>query len=210
MSTGPDGRIYAFGGDAVDSGPGPVYDVAEALDAAANTWTSVRRLPEAASGLYAALGPDARIYVVSGGRALAYDATRDAWDGVATLASGHGAGAVARGPDDRIYVFGGADASDAESAVVEAYGPVFSVSPSGAPPGTMVTIEGSNFAAFSTVGIYLDHATGAPLATARADVDGKLPAPVTITIPAVPKGPHAIVVRDDRSRYPVRKPFLVP
>jgi len=82
-ATGPDGRIYVFGGR---SGGGLIstLDSAEEYDPDNDTWTPIASLPEPRESFAAVTGPDGKIYIFGGqnngglvGTAFAYDATLD-------------------------------------------------------------------------------------------------------------------------------------
>jgi hypothetical protein len=59
---GPDGRIYAIGGQ---NSSGTLATV-EVYDPQSNTWSTAAPLPSASSGLAGTLGPDGQIYVACG------------------------------------------------------------------------------------------------------------------------------------------------
>ena len=65
-AVGPDGRIYAIGGDDTDGDP---VDTLEVYTPSANRWDTVASLPAALDGVAAVSGLDGRIYVVGGGDA---------------------------------------------------------------------------------------------------------------------------------------------
>ena len=89
--TGPDGRIYAIGGNWVQVGPEiPV----EAYDTKSDTWTTVAKHATARVYLAAATGADGRIYAIGGfqegnGKRLntveAYDTKTNNWTTVAAM-----------------------------------------------------------------------------------------------------------------------------
>jgi len=103
---GPDGRIYAIGGN----GPtGKPTRTVQAYDIHTSIWT------RCASMLLASAGPIAatvggKIYVVgAGGKVQVYDPARNAWRLAGPMPSGVTASAVAAGPGSEIYVIGQAD-----------------------------------------------------------------------------------------------------
>jgi WD40 repeat protein len=125
--TGPDGRIYAIGGNA----PGKSLNTVEAYDPTTNTWATVANMPTARVYLTAATGPDGRIYAIGGyqesdGKRLdtveAYDTKTKTWSTVASLPTARNALAAATGPDGRIYAIGGHNGGGMLNTV-EAYNP---------------------------------------------------------------------------------------
>ena len=126
-ATGPDGRIYAIGGNA-NFGP---TNIVEAYSPATNTWTSVANMPTPRSGLAAVTGPDGRIYAIGGLDFLrspqplatveAYTIATNTWTTVASMPTPRQLLAAAVGPDGRIYALGGADAAGNPLNTVEAY-----------------------------------------------------------------------------------------
>ena len=125
-ATGPDGRIYAIGGNDGTSW----LDRVEAYDTGTNTWTTVAPMPGGARGdLAAVTGPDGRIYAIGGfdntltalDRVEAYDPTTNTWTTEAPMpGGGRFVLGAATGPDGRIYAIGGSDGSE-PLARVEAY-----------------------------------------------------------------------------------------
>jgi hypothetical protein len=143
-TTGPNGRIYAIGGDTTGS-----LNTVEAYDPATNTWRSMAPMPTARGGLAVATGSDGRIYAM-GGAALvggvirtsldtveAYDPPTDTWSAVAPLLTPRNSPAAATGPDGRIYAVGGYDSSSLLYLnSVEAYTPELAASPTPSPMPT--------------------------------------------------------------------------
>jgi len=132
-ATGPDGRIYTFGGYI----GGPAYAAAEVYTPWANTWTAVSPLPTARSALAAAVGPDRRIYVLGGtgpcGSSCptveAYNTATNSWASAASLPVGRTELGAAVGADGRIYAVGGVSCPPTPAACanvvgVDAYAPV--------------------------------------------------------------------------------------
>jgi hypothetical protein len=121
---GPDGRVYAIGGDGVES-----YDTRQ------KRWTRVPDLPTGRTNLGAATGPDGRIYTVGGFVAPdfsvptveAYDVARQNWETLAPLPLARQDLGVAAGPDGRIYAIGGTQGGSVHGgptySVVDAYDP---------------------------------------------------------------------------------------
>ncbi|HEV3085290.1 MAG TPA: kelch repeat-containing protein, partial [Gemmataceae bacterium] len=126
-AVGPDGRIYAIGGNAAF---GPT-NIVEAYTPATNTWTTVASMPTPRSGLAAVTGPDGRIYAIGGLDILrspeplatveAYTVATNTWTTVASMPTPRQLLAAAVGPDGLIYAIGGADASGNPLHTVEAY-----------------------------------------------------------------------------------------
>ena len=69
-------------------------------------------------------------------------------------------------------------------------------------------MSGSNFATNSSVGVYFDSTSGAPVVTGTSDGTGVLPS-VSFTVPNIPVGSHKLILMDTKSRYPVQKSFIV-
>ncbi len=114
-ATGPDGTIYAIGGDDESSS---ALDTVYAYSPATDTWTQVASLPIGRSGVAAAAGPDGKIYAIGGydgdedtDEVDAYDPATDTWTTVAPLPDALEGAAATMGPDGRIYVIGGQDDS---------------------------------------------------------------------------------------------------
>lgn len=129
---GPDGRIYAIGGQ--DQGNQPLASV-EAYTPATNSWVWVASLPTARFGVAAVTGPDGRIYAI-GGRTSeavgaagtsevdAYDPRTNTWRRVADLEAPRWGGSAAVAGDGRIYAFGGIASQRQLPDLVEAYDPL--------------------------------------------------------------------------------------
>ena len=151
-ATGPDGRIYAFGGSSGDT--------AEAYDPIADTWSTVAPMPTPRSLLSAATGSDGRIYVL-GGSAVpvpfpdppfntveAYDPLTDTWAAAAPMPTPRRGMAAVAAPDGLIWAIGG----DLSLRIVEVYDPVGNVwSPvdrlrRGRRPGAAIGIDGRIYA----------------------------------------------------------------
>ncbi len=131
-ATGPDGRIYAIGGNS-----SVVFDTVEALTPLpGNTWTPVAAMltPRSELAAVTATGPDgrSRIYAIGGRNAdhipldtvEAYDPETDTWTPVAPMPTPRARLAAATGPDGKIYAIGGIDSVDRLVGTVEAYDPV--------------------------------------------------------------------------------------
>jgi hypothetical protein len=126
-AAGPDGRIYAIGGNA-STGP---TNIVEAYNPATNTWTRVASMPTPRSGLAAVTGPDGRIYAIGGVDILrsplplatveAYTPATNTWTTVASMPTPRELLAAVVGPDGKIYALGGANAAGSPLRTVEAY-----------------------------------------------------------------------------------------
>jgi N-acetylneuraminic acid mutarotase len=106
--TGPDGRIYAIGGE----NAGGRLDTVEVYDPSTNTWAKAASMPTARNHLAAAVGPNGLIYAIGGVSSIpkvveAYDPITNKWTTVASAPTARHGMAAATGPDGRIYVFGG-------------------------------------------------------------------------------------------------------
>lgn len=137
VTTGPDGRIYAFGGHYQGGSYVPLAH-AEVLDPSTDTahapaWKALPPMPTARAGASAvvASGPDGRprIFVI-GGYAYAtplatvevYDPEMHTWAAGRSMATPRGYFAAATGHDGLIYAIGGYNGAQA-LAVVEVYDP---------------------------------------------------------------------------------------
>jgi hypothetical protein len=121
-ATGPDGTIYAIGGNS-----GSPLDTVDAYDPTTNTWTTLASMPTARYELAAVTGPDGRIYAIGGfngssfvNTVEAYDPSTNTWTTVASMPTARFGVAAATGPDGTIYAVGGANNSGILSTV-EAY-----------------------------------------------------------------------------------------
>jgi N-acetylneuraminic acid mutarotase len=126
-ATGPDGRIYVFGGDG-GSGVGAL-DSTEAYSTLTNSWVPLAPMPNFSELTAASTGLDGRIYVFGGeGRSgivstvEAYDPSTNSWALRAPMPTARVLLATVTGPDGRIYAFGGQNGSGALNTV-EAYSP---------------------------------------------------------------------------------------
>jgi N-acetylneuraminic acid mutarotase len=121
---GPDGRLYAIGGDA----PGGFLTTVEVYIPSSNVWFDIARMNLPRAALAAAAGSDGRIYAFGGdtGNGLtntveAYDAGTNSWSMVAPMPRAVDGAAAATGSDGRTYVFGGFNGSALNT--VQAYNP---------------------------------------------------------------------------------------
>ena len=155
----------------------------------------------------AVTAPDGRVYVIgdaaASGVVEAYQGrTQDRWVTTAALGVGRSGPSASLSPDGRIYALGGASGGWALTTV-EYYGPRVTRSPSDGATGTSVTVSGSNFAANATVRFYLDDTSHTfSTTTATTNGSGVLSATV-ITSPSTTSGMHTLIIRDDRSLYPI-------
>src|SRR5689334_11734320 len=66
-ATGPDGRIYVFGGITQPDPSSTIgLDTAEAYDPTTDTWSPIASLPEVRADHVAITGPDGLIYIIGG------------------------------------------------------------------------------------------------------------------------------------------------
>jgi hypothetical protein len=172
-------------------------------------WRRVAAMRERRYALAGIGGGDGRVYAIGGadvqGGALlrtveAYDGARDRWVPVAPLAAARWGGSAAVGLDGRIYVAGGRASFVGFLDTIEAYGPVIQAGAATVASGTQLELQGNNFAASATVEIWLDQIAGAPIATTTSDATGAV-APFMVPITAA-AGPHRLIARDRRSRFP--------
>lgn len=130
--TGPDGRIYVFGGEY--SGVTSIYlplNHVEAYDPNTGIWTAVAPMPTARGCAAAAVGRDGLIYVFGGfdrdinplQTVEAYDPIANTWTTKAAMPTARMCLGAATGSDGRIYAIGGAVGSAAGLDTVEAYDP---------------------------------------------------------------------------------------
>jgi N-acetylneuraminic acid mutarotase len=123
-ATGPDGRIYAIGGN---NSSGNLSTV-EAYNPSTNTWTTEASMPTARAGLAAVAGPDGKIYAIGGATGISYQSTVEAydpgtntWTSVASMPTARYDLAAVTGSDGRIYAIGGYNGDYVST--VEAYDP---------------------------------------------------------------------------------------
>ncbi len=136
LAAGPDGRLYAIGGEILPA-PWPPSDAGtvffsetDAYDPASRTWTQVASFPIPSNAL-AVTGPDGKIYALGGadlpdgglmGVLAAFSTSTSAWTTLASPPRAPGMGGVAIGPDGRIYAIG-VSADLPPLVIVEAYDP---------------------------------------------------------------------------------------
>lgn len=124
--TGPDGRIYAIGGE---DDHGAILATVEAYTPSTNSWAAVAPMPTPRFGLAAATGSDGRIYAIGGDNLQrsrlttveAYTPGTNAWKTVAPMPTAREGLAAVTGPDGRIYGIGGDENTYLNT--VEAYAP---------------------------------------------------------------------------------------
>lgn len=125
--TGPDGLIYAIGGQ--NSGFSALTTV-EAYDTTSRSWSTVASLPAALYGPAAAVGPDGLIYVMGGVDAAGIPqsgvygynpATSGPWVTQSSLLTPQAFLAAATGPDGLIYAIGGQNFTSPTLGTVEAF-----------------------------------------------------------------------------------------
>jgi len=126
--TGPDGRIYVFGGYAEEGGGDDYSQSGDVYDPTTDSWSAISDMNVVRYAVAGSIGADGRIYAIGGSvgagaptSAEAYDPSNDTWTFVASMNAGRSTLGAALGPDGRIYAIGGQDASILSS--VEAYNP---------------------------------------------------------------------------------------
>jgi streptogramin lyase/N-acetylneuraminic acid mutarotase len=123
-SLGPDGRIYAFGGE---SGTGATLANLEAYDPFAHKWSSLAPMLTGEDRLGGVTGADGRIYAIGGSSnsnadVQAYDSSTNTWTAVASLPTGRTYPQCVLGSDRKIYAIGGFLASPGlMTGAMEAY-----------------------------------------------------------------------------------------
>jgi N-acetylneuraminic acid mutarotase len=124
--TGPDGRIYALGGQP-NTGSNNLSTL-EAYDPAANTWTTLASMPTPRAALAAVMGPNGLLYALGGGNSSgilntveAYNPATNTWTTAASMPTARDYLTAAVGTDGRIYAIGGFNGSAVST--VEAYDP---------------------------------------------------------------------------------------
>lgn len=128
MATGPDGLIYAIGGN---SG----LNTVEAYSPAGNTWSAAPSLSVGRWYLAAATGFNGRIYAIGGlvgGSAAtsaveAYTPGDSGWTMVAPLSSPRYGLTAVTAPNGNIYAIGGYDVTGAATSTVEMYSPEINI-----------------------------------------------------------------------------------
>lgn len=130
-ATGPDGRIYAIGGEnSCSNGVCNVLATVEAYTPSTDSWSTVASLPIARSGLVAATGGDGRIYALAGydghhsvTTVEAYAPATNSWSTVAPMPTAWPGFTAAAGRDGRIYAMGGDVSGSTGSTSLEVYDP---------------------------------------------------------------------------------------
>jgi hypothetical protein len=211
IARAPDGRIYSLGGRNNQYGEVLV----NVFDPAAGTWAQLADMHTSRMLEGAVVAGDGRVYAIGGtqsdgtdtGKVEAYVIDRDRWIDVAPGSLVRAGVCAALGADGRIYAIGGSPAPTASFALgtVEIYGPVVTLSPASAAPGTKVSVTGSNFAADAGVAITFD---GTPVATGLTDGTGNVT--LDFVVPAAASGAHAVVGLDDKSQFPTRAQLQLP
>jgi hypothetical protein len=205
---GADGLIYAIGGETDLNSVATV----ESYDSVSNTWSTKSALPASDDHLAAVSAPDGRIYALGGrlGTINAYTPATNRWTTVTPLSDSRTGVGAAVTPDGHIWAIGGTTNPEITGeATVQVYGPSVSASPTMGPPGTSVSVTGSNFAASATVSVYFTAVSGSPLATGSTDANGKLTSAITLKVPSLAGGAQPLIVIDDRSQYPITISFQV-
>ena len=209
------GRIYVCGGTDGVSATNSV----ESWSPGDAGWSPEGPMRQIREWHAAVTGPDGRVYALGGAdpaggtvfrsvEAYAVAQKTPRWQAVASMLSTRWAFGAAVGVDGRIYAVGGSNLQGYVTTA-EAYGPLFTVTPTSAKAGDTVSISGANFAATARVIIHLGTPTGTALASATSDGNGALAA----TSVVIPPGTGAASIRlyavDDKSNYPVSRPFTI-
>ena len=217
------GRIYAYGGEG-HLGMHDIQGTIESWKPGDASWTQfTATMPHPRSYVAGAMGSDGRLYAIGGedatfsaaGYVDAFNPVTGRWDSVALLNSPRTRAGAAIGPDNRIYVIGGQDAPGGPGPppplnVIEAYGPVGTLSPTHAKAGVTVNVTGSNFAANATVTIGFGfNPPGQTVQTSPTNASGVMTA-TSFTVPAGSSaGGYVVQLMDDKSQYPIILGFAV-
>ena len=126
--TGPDGKIYAMGGDV--QGGGENVATVEIYDPSTNTWTPGPSMPSVRSGFKATLGTTGLIFVIGGGSNGSILSSVDAlnpvngvWTSRAPMSVARSSAGQSLASDGRIFVIGGHLGFGLLTNSVEAYSP---------------------------------------------------------------------------------------
>src|SRR5262249_29082896 len=131
VTTGRDGKIYAFGGaNTVGSGE---CAAAEVYDPALGTWATLPPLSKARYGLAAAAGADRRVDAIGGitgasnatitGLVEAFSPASGTWSTLPPLIAPRSNHVAIGVPDGRIFVVGGGNATNNYEDLLEGFGP---------------------------------------------------------------------------------------
>jgi hypothetical protein len=195
-----------------------IVNASGGADTSATAWSNVPEPPGTAfvTGGQLLHGADDRIYVVgvvatAAPAGWAFSFASQAWSQVATPAAGIIDYAGTQGPDGRLYLIGGGvgTLSPIPMTNVQAYGPVFTLSPASGPAGASVSIVGDNFASSAHVTVQFDGPATVGWDGGQTSPSGQLPASLQFTVPSVAPGAYRVTVVDDRSRFPVEHVFAV-
>jgi hypothetical protein len=205
-----DGTVLAIGGhDAADM---VHYATVDAYDPSTDSWHALPSLNIARSDLAAVAAPDGRVYAIGGyngsGSSAVVEAYRTGaadWLEVASLSVGRDSCSAAVAADGRILTVGGKISGSAAYTSGEAYGPQLTLGSAAGSVGDALMVSGTNFAANANVRIYFDDV---PVELRRTDANGTLAA-LTVHVPALAAGAHAVHAIDDHSAYPVTLPFTI-
>ncbi len=188
----------------------------DAFNTTTKTFTAKRAGITGRTWAVAVPAPDGRIYLIGGDNAAtarvveAYTPENDTWTAVATLQGDHGVTAATIGPDGRLWVISGADygGTNVYSPRVEIYGPTVTMTPPMGPRGTMVTVNGGNFASSTATRVYWGNpkAGGVLVGQGSTSGAGNLPG-INVTIPATGAGPLYVI--DQKSEYPALGRFTI-
>jgi streptogramin lyase/N-acetylneuraminic acid mutarotase len=125
--TGPDGRIYAIGGEGADH---VASSTVEVYDPALNSWSTAAPMPTARQRLAAVVGRDGQIYAIGGIDATyayrdtveVYNVLRNTWSTAAHMNARRYDLGAAVSRDGRIFAIGGSNGSG-NLSTVEVYDP---------------------------------------------------------------------------------------
>lgn len=180
-----------------------------------SAWNSGAALPQATEDTAAPVGSDGQVYIVGGfdtswlDTVQSYNPISASWSSVTPLPSPTCCMGAVTIPSGQMYVVAGGIGLGSTVAV---YGPSLSLSPPSGPPGSVATLNGTNFAPLANVSVYWGGAaTGELLGSGTTDASGALVSPITFTVPATAtSGTYSVAAQDDQSLYPVNTPFTVP
>ena len=123
--TGPDGRIYAIGGEIESADGFPSQTTVEVYDPDSGAWASAAPLPQPMSRMGAVRTADGRILVVGDRAAYVYDPADDSWSARTAMPTPRHHLMLVPATDGRVYALGGftTDGQLGEYTVVESYDP---------------------------------------------------------------------------------------
>jgi len=127
-ATGPDGRIYVFGGQTSSAN----LNTVEVYTPNTNKWTFVAPMPTARNSAAATIGPNGRLFVIGGSTMFnsfagatniveSYNPNTNTWSTEVPLATARAGLAAVLGYDGRPYAFGGGTSTAVPLATNERY-----------------------------------------------------------------------------------------